>query len=332
MPTVSSITRQSDMVAQLSHKLFRLDMAAANDSILVGAPIKIGADFLKSEFGGQPGLTTMVENYKTDKSNFGADLKDAISTLQKSADNLKNSVQSEPAEEVSAEEVATSSTSNSNANSNANLATLGEFAKNNVPPHEKSNFGQADLRAQNNSAARQQQEQAQRISQRDYMKEFAENYLVAEKNQNVSEQEDVQTDQDERLNAVQNFVRDYNNAAQYLNENSLNKNEELKNSLSEIGISVNSSGELSVDTKTLADALQNDSENVGKVLGSDGLAGQIDRETQRLNRQGENLFPSIVDYAGQKNSDRAESLYSAKNMMTAAYANFNAGNLLNRFT
>lgn len=325
MPTVSSITRQSDMVAQLSHKLFRLDMAAANDSILVGAPIKTSADFLKSEFGGQPGLTTMVENYKTDKSNFGADLKDAISNLQKSADNLKNSVQSEPAEEISAEEV--------EAKTDSNLSTLGEFAKNNVPPHERSNFAQADLRAQNNSAARQQQEQPQRIAQRDYMKEFAESYLVAEKNQNDSEQEEVQTDNhDERLNAVQNFVRDYNNAAQYLNENSLNKNEELKNSLNEIGISVNSSGELSVDTKILTDALQNNSKNVSEVLGSDGLAGQIDREAQRVDRQGENLFPSIVDYANQKNSDRAESLYSTKNMMTAAYANFNAGNLLNTFT
>lgn len=320
MPTVSSIIRQGDMVAQLSHKLFKLDMAAANDSVLVGAPLKTEANFLQSEYGGQPGLTTIVENYTAEKSNFGADLKDAISNLQKSADNLKNSVESETAEEVPVEESETTS----------NLSTLGEFAKNNVPPHEKSNFGQADLRAQNNSAARQQQEQPQRV-QRDYVREFAENYLVAEKDDN--EQEDVQTEnQDSRLNAVQNFVRDYNNAAQYLSDKSLSQNEELKNSLNKIGISVNSSGELSVDTETLTNALENDSENVGAVLGSDGLAGQIGRETQRVDRQGENLFPSIVDYANQKNSDRSESLYSAKNMATAAYANFHSGNLLNTFT
>ena len=319
MPTVGSILRQSDMVSQLSHKLFKLDMAAANDSILVGASIQTSADFLKSEFGGQPGLTTMVENYKTEKSNFGSDLKDALNNLQNSADNLKSSVQSETAEEVSAEEV--------EAKTDSNLATLGEFAKDNVPPNERSNFGQLNSTVQRNLAMRKEQEQTQNV-ERDYFKEFAESYLVAEKSQDDSEQDENQTVE----NAVQNFVKNYNNAAQYLNENSLNKNEELKNSLNEIGISVNSSGELSVDTQTLTNAIQNDSKNVSAVLGSDGLAGQLDKDVERVNRQGENLFPSIVDYANQKNSNRSESLYSARNMATAAYAGIHAGNLLNTFT
>ncbi len=78
--------------------------------------------------------------------------------------------------------------------------------------------------------------------------------------------------------------------------------------------------------------MQNDSKNVGEILGSDGLAGQLDREMARVNRQGENLFPSISDYANQKTSDRSESLYSARNLTTAAYANFHSGNLLNTFT
>ena len=311
MPTVSSILRQSDMVSQLSHKLFKLDMAAANDSILVGAPIKTGADFLKSEFGGQPGLTTMVENYKTEKSNFGSDLKDALNNLQKSADNLKNSVQSETAEEVSAEEIETETVSNS--------------ATNNVQSQERSNLVRSEAAVQRNLGVRQ--EQTPKV-ERDYFKEFAENYLVAENAQDDSAQEENQTVE----NAVKNFVKDYNNAAQYLNEQSLSRNEELKNSLNEIGISVSSSGELSVDTQTLTNAIQNDSKNVSAVLGSDGLTGQLDREVERVNRQGENLFPSIVDYANQKNSNLSESLYSARNMATAAYAGIHSGNLLNTFT
>ena len=324
MPTVSSITRQSDMVAQLSHKLFKLDMAAANDSVLVGASIKVGANFLQSEFGGQPGLTTMVENYTADKDDFGANLKSALSNLQKSADDLKNSVQSETVEKVSAEEV--------EPKTNSNLSAQGEVAKDNVPTQERNNFVSSNQSTKNNFAVRQQQEPTQRV-QRDYVKEFAENYLVADENKNNSESEEVQTDnQDGRLNAVQNFVRDYNNATKYLNENSLNRNEDLKNSLNEIGISVNSSGELSVDKETLTNAIQNDSKNVENILGSDGLAGQLDKDVERVNRQGENLFPSIVDYANQKNSNRSESLYSARNMATAAYSNISAGHFLNTFT
>lgn len=323
MPTVSSMTRQSDMVAQLSHKLFKLDMAAANDSVLVGASIKVGANFLQSEFGGQPGLTTIVENYTAEKSNFGADLKSAISNLQKSADNLKNSVQSESVESVPAKETET----NTDTGSNVSSAKVTE--KNTVSVQEKNNSSQTDLKTQNNSAVRQQHEKVQH----DYFKEFAENYLVADKNQNSSENEETQTDnQDEKLNAVQNFVKDYNNATKYLTENSLSKNEDLKNSLNKIGISVSSSGELSLDKETLTNAIQNDSENVESILGSNGLAGQLDKDVERVNRQGENLFPSIVDYANQKNSNRSESLYSAKNMATAAYSNIVAGHLLNTFT
>ncbi|MBR6014252.1 MAG: flagellar filament capping protein FliD [Selenomonadaceae bacterium] len=326
MPTVSSITKQSDMVAQLSHKLFKLDMAAANDSILVGGSIQTGANFLKSEFGGQPGLTTIVESYKTEKADFGSNLKDALSNLQKSADNLKNSVQSEPvetSEDVPAEEVKAEKPE-----VRSNLSTLGEFAKNNIPPHERNNLGQADTKVQQAANSRRQQGQAQKV-ERDYFKEFAENYLVADKKQDdTAKTEETQTVE----NAVQNFVKNYNDAAQYLKEKSLSKNEELTKSLNEIGISVNSSGELSVDTQTFANALQNDSKNVGEVLGSDGLTGQLNKEVERVNRQGENLFPSIVDYASKKNSNRSESLYSAKNMMTAAYAGIHSGNLLNAFT
>lgn len=319
MPTVSSMTRQTEMLGQLSHKLFRLDMAAADNSILVGGTIKTDANLLKSEFGGQPALTTMVENYTEEKSAFRSELKNAVDNLQRVSDRLKNSVQSEG---ESSQEV---SSAESSANeSSATVST--QSAGNSVSTQERNIFtrvASSAVSSQNQSVSRTE----------DNFQRFAQNYLVSEDDEKNSAVQDE--NQDDGLTSVQNFVRDYNNAVSYLNENnissplsSLNQNKELTRSLNEIGISVNSSGELSVNENTLSEALQNNSEKVDSALGNDGLTGQLDR----LNRQSENLFPSIVDYANQQETNLSESLYAAKNPMTAAYYGMNAGNLINTFT
>ena len=329
MPTVGSITRQTEMLGQLSHKLFRLDMAAADNSILVGGAIETGANLLQSEFGGQPALTTMVENYTEEKSAFRSEIQDAMNNLQRSSEQLKNSVQSESG--ASSQEVSTAEESGET-ESNAEVST--QPAKNNVVSQERNIFSRATAeRAQ----VRQEQVRPEPRTENNFQK-FAENYLVSEDDEDENSSEQTEN-QDDRLTSVQNFVRDYNNAVSYLNENNfsqrispLNQNDELTKSLSEIGISVNSSGELSVNENTLSAALQNNSEKVGETLGSDGLAGQLERDFDRLDRQSENLFPTITDYANQRESDRAESLYSARNMSTAAYYGINAGNLINTFT
>ena len=319
MPTVSSMTRQTEMLGQLSHKLFRLDMAAADNSILVGGTIKTDANLLQSEFGGQPALTTMVENYTEEKSAFRSELKNAVDNLQRVSEQLKNSVQSEG---ESSQEV--SSAESGETESNAAVST--QSAGNTISAQDRGIF----TRAASNAASLQNQQ----ISRpEDNFQRFAQNYLVSEDDDENSAAQNE--NQDDRLTSMQNFVRDYNNAVSYLNENnissplsSLKQNDELTQSLNEIGISVNSSGELSVNESTLSEALQNNSEKVDSALGNNGLTGQLDR----LNRQSENLFPSIVDYANQQETNLAESLYAARNITTAAYYGINAGNLINTFT
>lgn len=319
MPTVSSTIRQTEMLGQLSHKLFRLDMAAADNSILVGGKIETDANFLQSEFGGQPALTTMVENYTEEKSAFRSEVRDTINDLKKSVEQLKNSVQSE---EESSEKVS-SSEGNGETESAATVSAQNEPVQKNSPPPERV------------VARRVEPKKAE-----DNFQKFTENYLVAEKDDDEKETSAEKTDeQDDKLTSVQNFVRDYNNAVSYLNENkissplsSLNQNDELKKSLNEIGISVNSSGELNVNEKTLSEALQNNSEKVNSALGNGGLVGQLERSFDRVDQQSENLFPTITDYANQRETDLSESLYSARNMATAAYYGINTGNLINTFT
>lgn len=299
MPTIGSIARQNDMLASVSQKFFRTDMKAADDSLLVGSVIRTSADFLKSEFGGQPALTNMVENYREEKDSFSSNFRDAMDSLQKSSDKLKDSVQTEETE--TGEE-------NSAAAANPPLSTLQEFAKNNIPPQERTAVRPSD--SEKNFQARFQQAREVREENqnsaltappapKDNFKEFAENYLVAD--EEASAEEISSQNSDGRLESVQNFVRDYNSAVSYLNENrgisnrvsalanNFGSDENLTRSLSNIGIDVNSSGELSVNETALANALDEDAEGVGALLGSQGLAGQLDRSVNLANSQSENL-------------------------------------------
>ena len=287
MPTINSVMRQTEMLGQLTRNNFRSDVEAANDSILVGQPIRASADFLKSDFGGQPALSEMIENYSAERDNFQNDFRNALDNLQKSSDELKSSVQSEDtetAEEVSADD--------------ENISV----ANNEQPAREIS-------------VARREPPRIER----DNIQTFAQNYLQRDdKPEEPEKSERIGEEQASELSAVQNLVRDYNNAVEYLDEKSLSRDSGLIESLGSIGISVSDSGELSVDEKTLLDTLQNDYSRVGNLM--NGLASQLDREMSRASQQSENLFPTIEDYANNQETDRAESfLYSARNLNTADY-------------
>ena len=286
MPTINSVIKQNEMLGQLTRNNFRSDIKAADDSILVGQPMRASADFLKSDFGGQPALSEMVENYTAERDNFQNDFRNALDNLQKSSDELKNSVQSEDTEteEVTADDEKIT-------------------AANNEQPAREISI---------------QRNEPKKI-ERDNIQSFAQNYLQRDnKPEKPEETQHIGEEQANELSAVQNLVRDYNIAVDYLDERSLSRDSGLIESLGSIGISVSDSGELSVDEKTLLDTLQNDYSKVGNVMNS--LASQLDREMSRANQQSENLFPTIADYANNQETDRAESfLYAARNLNTADY-------------
>ena len=56
-------------------------------------------------------------------------------------------------------------------------------------------------------------------------------------------------------------------------------------------------------------ALNNNPGEVNYVLGSEGLAGQLERNIDLANSQQDRLFTTILDYANQQRQDDAENLY-----------------------
>ena len=80
-------------------------------------------------------MTNLVENYSAEKENFHSTMQDKLISLQESSDKLKDSVQ-EDSEKISSTSTAEETESEEKENRSA-LSTLGNFAKNNIPPRAK---------------------------------------------------------------------------------------------------------------------------------------------------------------------------------------------------
>ena len=349
MPTINSMVQKNNLIANISHRYFKLDMEAAEKSVLVNAPLKTNAELLKSDFGGQPALTTLVENYSAEKADFQTQMQNRLESLQESTDKLKDSVQEEENIPESSEKETASTEEKGSA-----LKTLGNFAAHNIPPRAKILQFQPKTERHNEDADKRIAEQATKIreenlksakaAKRDDFDDFAKNYLVADKKNDKQDNLKVEESENSKISNVKNFVRNYNSVVSHLNDNremsnkisalasNFSGDEDLNVSLKEIGISVNSLGELFVNEKTLTDALENNPEEVGILLGMDGLTGQLDRIVNLANYQSENLFPTLEKYTGDEEFESWEHLYSAQTNNTADYAQKKAGNILNLFT
>ena len=304
MPTINAMVNHANMVARVSTKYFGSNFQAANNSVLVGPGFQNFFNYLKSDFGGQPALTTLIENYTNNRDSFSELLQENLDSLRESAEKVRESAQAENAETAeNVEEVV--DTDNDN-NTGSSLSTLREFAADNIPPEQRN--------------APPPPERNIRQEQTNSLQDFAREYLTAEKI--VADATAFSNSNDNgRITEVRDLVRDFNSAMSYLQENrgisnrmgaladQFGNNRNLTESLNRIGISVDTQGFLAVNEATLNSALNNNSTSVNNILGSEGLAGQLDRNINLANYQGDRLFTSIVDFANQRQQDDAESLY-----------------------
>lgn len=307
MPTVSSVVNQAGAVYGLSTKLFGGNRALANSSMFIRGAENTFGNFMKSDFGGQPALTTLVENYSDNREEFNKNLKENMDSLKESADKVKATAETSSDTESETAEV---SDSVSEKSTGSTLSTLRGFAAGNIPP-ELRNLANIPL---------QPKATPENIAddKKSSLQNFAERYLTSD-NPKV---ENVQNpNEDSRVTSVRNLVRDFNSTMSYLNENrgmssriatladNFTQNDKLNQSLNEIGISVNAQGFLALNESIFNAALNSDSGGVNSILGSDGLAGQLDRNINLANAQGDKLFTSILDFANRNNQNDSESLY-----------------------
>ncbi len=364
MPTINSIVRQASMVASLSTKFFGSDFEAGRNSLLVGPSFGTLNNQVKSDFGGQPALTNMVENYQARRDAFSKELNDNMQSLKDSSEKLKESTGTEESTTQTAE--ATTDTDNDQ-NTGSTLSNLSGFASGNIPPQNRTAVAATNETTQipppppdeENQPAEELTDEEIREAMRNNFQEamrmgfdeFTERYLVAETaedddltaleevNQQVQNTENAPNQRastEDIINNVRNLVRDYNSARNYINENrglssqmsaladTFGTNRDLAESLTSIGIFMDSNGELSVNEAILSMELERDADNVSSILGSEGLAGQMERDVERVENastsQSNNLFPTIDNYTNNNTQDITESLYSRQNFNAASYA------------
>ena len=140
------------------------------------------------------------------------------------------------------------------------------------------------------------------------------------------------------LDAVSNFVSNYNSSLQFLNDNASvsRRVENLANTFGDttyrassyeaIGISVQSNGMLEVNEEMLANAIVNDPDKVSSVLGADGLAGKAEQHVSFATFQQDRLFPTAQAMLGDQIN--AASLYTS-NAYLAMSSYASVGNLVN---
>ena len=316
MPTINSVVSQAQEVFGLSSKVFGGNRALANSSILTQSAEVGFSNLLRSEFGGQPALTNLVENYSNNKETFDAAMKENMASLKESSDKVKAASESEN----NAESAKVADTDSDN-NTGAALSTLGEFANGNIPPAERNLALSIAARPKANTRPEPHE------MQNNNLQKFANEYLTAEKPAKHS----VNSNEDSRVTDVKNLVQNFNSTMSYLNENRgmssrmaaladrFSESTKVSDSLNEVGISANSQGFLTVNETALNSAFKNNSGEVNSVLGSNGFAGQLEKNINLANYQGDKLFTSITDFANQQRQDDAESLYGNN----AAYAKEN---------
>lgn len=143
------------------------------------------------------------------------------------------------------------------------------------------------------------------------------------------------------VGAVQDFAKKYNETISFLKDNKdvSNRVSSLSNSfndagyfarsLSKVGVTVKSSGELSVDTERLTKALKENPKEVETILGKDGFAGRTANKTANAQRQSDKMFPSVSSMMGSSVAD-TKRMYSA-NTVNRSMGYESIGSLLNMY-
>ena len=132
-------------------------------------------------------------------------------------------------------------------------------------------------------------------------------------------------------NEAVSFLKDNKDVSNRVSalSNSFNDAGYFAGSLSKVGVTVKSTGELSVDTERLTKALKDDPKSVENILGKDGFAGRTEKKVENAQRQSDKMFPSVSSMMGSSVSD-AKRMYSA-NTVNRSMGYESVGSLLNMY-
>lgn len=302
MPNVNMMVQNTVGKMELNGKLWSKVPASnsllgtsAGKSLLDTAPPEKYEDFAKKFTGERQALRNKVRDYDDDRRSFQSDFKDRMASLRKAGSEIKTLGPGRNVTEPSSGEVSR------NENRHSGVSRSDETT--------------GYLRDKETSRTTDSRNEDDRIS-----------------DSNVKE----------NMDAIRGFVREYNSTVSYLNEgrevsgrlsalaSSFSDSGRLSGSLDSIGISRKPDGQLSLDSSKLAESLTERPSKVSEALGSDGLAGQVERKVEIASGQTDKLFTSPADALGGGAASSVKSMYG-RDSSVAANAYSDVGGIYQNF-
>ncbi|MBO6304536.1 MAG: hypothetical protein J6M62_05605 [Selenomonadaceae bacterium] len=296
---------------------------------------------------GKGGLTNAVNNYSEEKDSFKTEFKNAMDKAKKTAGGLNNldygQEKKSPLNTLSQHPIGFK-----DLNKSANAEKMQDDSKTDT---SKSLLKQKDTLL--DDVEKENKEETELVNESRITPPFQ-----AEIEDNVPKKDDtaiganpatsditpratdaISFDASKTAGAVSNMMEEYNDTVGFLqskigtSENfdhfasSFAANSELTDDMDKIGVQVEpATGMVSVDTKTLTDAIEDSPDNVKNILGKNGFGGAIEKSSEAGNFGASKMFPSITDAFLDKH-ENLKGMYSQMRQVTSTPRG-NLGNLM----
>lgn len=299
---------------------------------------------------GKGSLTNAVNDYSEEKSSFKNEFKSAMDNAKKTAGDLNNlnygkkkdsplntlnlnatranSNKNDPNSKVLADRI-----SDLHANDDEEVATIKKENTENSEDNNKTNTELAnESRTTPPFQAKIEDDTAKKTNV------IGQNPDIAQ-NLNPAASDAVSVDPAETADAVSGLMDDYNDTVGFLQSrigtsgafdhfvSSFGNASKMADDMDRIGVQFEpATGMVSVDTKTLTNAIKDSPDSVENILGKNGFGGAIEKSSDAGNFGSDKMFPSLTESLGDKN-DNVKGMYGYMRQVTSTPRG-NLGNLM----
>ena len=300
---------------------------------------------------GKGSLTNAVNSYSEDKSSFKSEFKNAMDNAKKTAGNLNNldygAKKDSPLSTLNQNNVNNRSNKN-DPNSKGLADRISDLHANDdedlsAKKTEDTKSDDTDNKTNTELANESRITPPFQAKIEDDSKNESETTAIG-KNPTESEavaiaREEASTDPAETAGQVSNLMDNYNDTVGFLQSrmgtsgtfdhfaSSFGNASKMADDMDKIGIQFEpATGMVSVDTKTLTDAIKDSPDSVENILGKNGFGGAIEKSSEVGSFGSEKMFPSITESFGDRN-DNIKGMYGQMRQVTSTPRG-NLGNLM----
>ena len=284
---------------------------------------------------GKGSLTNAVNSYSEEKSSFKSEFKNAMDNAKKTAGNLNNldygAKKDSPLNTLNQDSINKKSEKNSpNSRGLADrISDLHAGDDENLSAKKTEDTESNDTDNQTNTELANESRITPPFQAKIEDDTKNENMSPTEGDAMAVAREEASADPAETAGQVSNLMNDYNNTVGFLQSrmgtsgtfdhfaSSFGNASKMADDMDKIGVQFEpATGMVSVDTKTLTDAIKDSPNSVENILGKNGFGGAIEKSSDAGRFGSDRMFPSITESLGDKN-DNIKGMYGQMRQVTS---------------